>query len=81
MMASARRCVCPCAAVTINGLYEAEVIHRCGPWRSFEAVEYAIATWVEWFNNRRLLAPIGNVAPAEAEKRCYARLDEQSLAA
>jgi len=68
-------------AETINGLYKAEVIHRRGPWRSFEAVEYATATWVEWFNNRRLLAPIGNIPPAEAEERYYAALDEQSMAA
>ncbi|SCW34196.1 Integrase core domain-containing protein [Sphingobium faniae] len=44
-------------AETINGLYKAEVIHRRGPWRSFEAVEYATLEWVDWFNNRRLLAP------------------------
>ena len=42
-------------AETINGLYKAEVIHRRGPWRSFEAVEYATLEWVDWFNNRRLL--------------------------
>jgi transposase InsO family protein len=42
-------------AETINGLYKAEVIHRRGPWRSFEAVEFATLEWVDWFNNRRLL--------------------------
>ena len=42
-------------AETINGLYKTEVIHRCGPWRSFEAVEIATLEWVDWFNNRRLL--------------------------
>src|SRR3954462_13600395 len=68
-------------AETINGLYKAEVIHRRGPWRSFEAVEFATLTWVDWFNNRRLLEPIGNVPPAEAEERYYAMLDEQKLAA
>ncbi|MCP1984785.1 transposase InsO family protein, partial [Bradyrhizobium elkanii] len=46
-------------AETINGLYKAEVIHRRGPWRSFDAVEYATLEWVDWFNNRRLLEPIG----------------------
>ncbi|WP_343794962.1 IS3 family transposase, partial [Sphingomonas trueperi] len=46
-------------AETINGLYKAEVIHRRGPWRSFEAVEYATLEWVDWFNHRRLLEPIG----------------------
>jgi len=68
-------------AETINGLYKAEVIHRRGPWRSFEAVEYATLEWVEWFNNKRLLAPIGNIPPAEAEERYYAILDEQPMAA
>jgi transposase InsO family protein len=68
-------------AETINGLYKAEVIHRRGPWRSFEAVEFATLEWVDWFNNRRLLEPIGNVPPAEAEERYYARLDEPAMAA
>jgi putative transposase len=68
-------------AETINGLYKAEVIHRRGPWRSFEAVEFATLEWVDWFNNRRLLEPIGNIPPAEAEERYYAMLDEQKLAA
>src|SRR5688500_3019155 len=54
-------------AETINGLYKAEVTHRRGPWRSFEAVEFATLEWVDWFNNRRLLEPIGNIPPAEAE--------------
>jgi hypothetical protein len=48
-------------AETINGLYKAEVIHRRGPWRSFDAVEFATLEWVDWFNNRRLLEPIGNI--------------------
>ena len=61
-------------AETINGLYKAEVIHRRGPWRSLEAVEYATLEWVDWFNNRRLLEPIGNVPPAEAEDAYYAGL-------
>ena len=68
-------------AETINGLYKAEVIHRRAPWRSFEAVEYATLEWVDWFNNRRLLEPIGNVPPAEAEQHYYARLDELPMAA
>ena len=63
-------------AETINGLYKAELIHRRGPWRSLEAVEYATLEWVDWFNNRRLLEPIGNVPPAEAEARYYAGLEE-----
>jgi putative transposase len=68
-------------AETINGLYKAEVIHRNGPWRSFEAVEFATLEWVDWFNNRRLLEPIGNIPPAEAEERYHAMLNEQKLAA
>jgi putative transposase len=68
-------------AETINGLYKAEVIHRRGPWRSFEAVEYATLEWVDWFNNRRLLEPIGNIPPAEAEERYYAMLEQPAMAA
>jgi transposase InsO family protein len=68
-------------AETINGLYKAEVIHRRGPWRSLEAVEYATLEWVDWFNNRRLLEPIGNIPPAEAEARYYAGLEEPAIAA
>jgi transposase InsO family protein len=68
-------------AETINGLYKAEVIHRRGPWRSFEAVEFATLEWVDWFNHRRLLERIGNIPPTEAEERSYAMLDEQKLAA
>lgn len=68
-------------AETINGLYKAEVIHRRGPWRSFEAVEYATLKWVDWFNNRRLLEPIGNIPPAEAEERYQAMLHEAAMAA
>ena len=68
-------------AETINGLYKAEVIHRRGPWRNFEAVEFATLEWVDWFNNRRLLEPIGNIPPAEAEERYYAMLDAPAMAA
>ena len=68
-------------AETINGLYKAEVIHRRGPWRSFEAVEFATLEWVDWFNNRRLLEPIGNIPPAEAEQRYYAMLEQPAMAA
>jgi putative transposase len=54
-------------AETINGLYKTEVIHPNGPWRNVDEVEFATLTWVDWFNNRRLLEPIGNVPPAEFE--------------
>ena len=68
-------------AETINGLYKAEVIHRRGPWRSFEAVEFATLEWVNWFNYRRLLEPIGNIPPVEAEERYYAMQDSPAMAA
>jgi putative transposase len=68
-------------AETINGLYKAEVIHRRGPWRSFEAVEFATLEWVDWFNNRRLLGPLGNIPPAEAEATYYAQLEMIRIAA
>ena len=68
-------------AETVNGLYKAAVIHRRGPWRSFEAVEFATLEWVNWFNHRRLLEPIGNVPPAEVEARYYAQAERQALAA
>jgi len=68
-------------AETINGLYKAEVIHRRGPWRSLEAVEFATLDWVDCFNNRRLLEPIGNVPPAEAEANYYAALNDTPRAA
>jgi transposase InsO family protein len=71
-------------AETINGLYKAEVIHRRGPWRSFEAVEFATLEWVDWFNQRRLLEPIGNIPPAEAEANYYAAtaaMDNLAMAA
>jgi len=68
-------------AETINGLFKAEIIHRRGPWRSFDAVEYATLEWVDWFNHRRLLEPIGNIPPAEAEANYYAALETQTMAA
>lgn len=54
-------------AETIIGLYKTEVIRRPGPWRNLEEVEFATLEWVDWFNNRRLFGPIGNVPPAEFE--------------
>jgi transposase InsO family protein len=68
-------------AETINGLYKTEVIHRRRPWRSFEAVEYATLEWVDWFNNRRLLEPIGHIPPAEAQAAFYAAMENQDMAA
>lgn len=60
-------------AETVIGLYKTEVIRRKGPWRSLEAVEFATLEWVDWFNNRRLLGPIGDVPPAEFEAQYYAQ--------
>ena len=68
-------------AETINGLYKTEVIRRRGPWRSLETVEFATLEWVEWFNNRRLLEPIGNIPPAEAEARYYQQIETLPMAA
>jgi putative transposase len=67
-------------AETINGLFKAEVIHRQS-WRSIEAVELATLHWVDWFNHRRLLQPIGNIPPAEAEVAYYAALEPMPIAA
>ena len=58
-------------AESVIGLFKAEVIRRKGPWRTLEAVEFATLTWVDWFNHRRLLEPIGYVPPAEYEARYY----------
>lgn len=68
-------------AETINGLYKTEVIHRRGPWKTFAAVEIATLEWVDWFNNQRLLEPIGNIPPAEAEANYYAALAQSAMAA
>lgn len=68
-------------AETINGFYKAEVIDRRGPWRSVEAAEYATLEWVDWFNHRRLLEPIGNIPPAKAEEQYYAAANNIDMAA
>ena len=67
-------------AETINGLYKAEVIHRRS-WKSRDAVELATLTWVEWFNHKRLLGPIGHIPPAEAEANYYQQTRELAMAA
>jgi len=58
-------------AESVIGLYKTEIIRRLGPWRSLEAVEFATLAWVDWFNMRRLLEPIGYVPPAEYEAQYY----------
>jgi transposase InsO family protein len=67
-------------AETINGLYKAEVIHR-QRWKSRNDVELATLRWVNWYNHQRLLQPIGNIPPAEAEERYYQQLSQLRLAA
>jgi len=68
-------------AETIIGLYKTELIHQRGPWRHADAVEYATLEWVDWFNNRRLLEPIGNVPPAELEASYYVSTGQLPMAA
>ena len=58
-------------AESVIGLFKTEVIRRLGPWRHLEGVEFATLDWVDWFNHRRLLEPIGYVPPAEYEQRNY----------
>jgi transposase InsO family protein len=68
-------------AETAIGLFKPEVIRRRGPWRTMEAVEFDNLERVNWFNTRRLLEPIGNIPPAEAEARYYAQMEGPALAA
>jgi len=68
-------------AETMIGLYKTELIHRRGPWRNLDEVEYATLEWVDWFNNRRLLEPIGNVPPAEHEAKYYQSAGQLPMAA
>ena len=68
-------------AETINGLYKTEVIRRRGPWQHIDDVGYATLEWVDWFNQRRLLEPIGNVPPAELEQAYYRQLEGSAMAA
>ena len=75
-------------AESVIGLYKAEVIRHEGPWKNLDDVEFATLEWVDWFNNTRLLEPIGYVPPAEFEEAYYAhtaateaeeRLKQESL--
>ncbi len=67
-------------AETIIGLYKTEIIRQRGPWRNLEAVEFATLEWVDWFNHRRLLEPIGHVPPAELEEAYYRQMEESAMA-
>ena len=68
-------------AESIIGLFKTEIIHRRGPWRHLEAVEYATLEWVDWFNHRRLLEPIGNIPPAELEATYHQSMSQLPMAA
>lgn len=68
-------------AETVIGLYKTELIHHRGPWRGLDEVEYATLEWVDWFNNRRLLEPIGNIPPAEHEAMYYQSIGQLPMAA
>jgi putative transposase len=68
-------------AETIIGLYKTELIRRRGPWRGLDEVEYATLEWVDWFNHRRLLEPIGHVPPAEFEAAHHRKEDPSRTAA
>jgi len=64
-----------------SGCTRRNVIHRQGPWRNLDAVEYATWEWVDWFNHRRLMEPIGYVPPAELERAYYRQLEGSAIAA
>ena len=68
-------------AETINGLSKTEVIRRRSSWKTMEEVELETLQWVDWFNNRRLLEPTGNIPPAEAEEAFYANLNTLDMVA
>ena len=68
-------------AETIIGLYKTELIEQRGPWRTMQAVEYATLEWVDWFNHRRLLEPIGNVPPVELEMQYLRQHNELAIPA
>ena len=67
-------------AETINGLYKTELIKKDGPWRANDDVELATLSWVDWFNNRRILEPIGDVPPAEYEIMYYQQTESTQAA-
>ena len=68
-------------AETIIGLYKAELIYKDGPWRGVEQVELKTLDWVDWFNNRRLFEPIGNIPPVEYEQLYYQQQEAPAMVA
>ena len=65
-------------AETIIGLHKTEVIRKRGPWKNLDDVEYATLEWVDWYNHRRLLGPIGDIPPAEKEQQYYLQQQQES---
>lgn len=68
-------------AECVIGLFKTEVINQIGPWKSMREVEWETLKWVDWYNNRRLLGPIGYITPAEAEEAFYANLNTLDMVA
>ena len=68
-------------AETVIGLYKTELIKREAPWRSLEQVEYRTFHWVDWYNRKRLMEPLGDIPPIEFEWAYYARKNGQAIAA
>jgi len=68
-------------AESIIGLFKTEMIWPQGPWKNIDEVEYATLTWVNWFNNKRLLEPTGNIPPTELEQAYYEQMESQAMAA
>ena len=68
-------------AESIIGLFKTEMIWPRGPWKNIDEVEYATLTWVDWYNNRRLLGPIGDIPPVEFEQGYYQQLEGHAEAA
>ena len=66
-------------AETIIGLYKTELVRQRGPWKGIDGLEYATLEWVDWFNHRRLLEPIGYVPPAEFEAAHWRRETPNSI--
>lgn len=68
-------------AESIIGLFKTEMIWPRGPWKNLDEVEYATLEWVDWYNNQRLLEPIGNIPPIEFEAAYYEQENGQAMAA
>jgi transposase InsO family protein len=66
---------------SINGLFKTECfrtdVFHTGPYKTIADVEYAVAGWVDWYNNRRLHSTLGMIPPAEHEQAHYAALNRE----